>query len=322
MTPETSSENSDVSELTDQEAAERRFSEIGRRLREGRQKRAMSLAEVATQLHLPSIVIDDIEQGRLTRLAPLYRRGYVANYARLLGLDEQDLLARLGSDSPPQLTRVLPVKSPRFKFDRYMKLASYLIVTIVIVPPLIMIYLNTGSRLFHDGRESVVEQLERAPLDLDRPAVDNAEEASTVERPTQSGGLSNRPSINQPVAASTLPLSGIRPLRDSATEPERSISLTPPSEPESSDPVVFELLVRLKEDSWVEITDADEQRLEYDLLRAGQSRSYLGQAPFRILLGRSNAVELSMDGQALRYEGDERADVVTLVVQQDGQVLR
>lgn len=52
------------------------------------------------------------------------------------------------------------------------------------------------------------------------------------------------------------------------------------------------LKLSLQSDSWVEITDAQGERLEYDLIHAGSSKIYDGQAPFRILIGRATGAEL------------------------------
>lgn len=59
------------------------------------------------------------------------------------------------------------------------------------------------------------------------------------------------------------------------------------------------LQVSVTADSWVEISDADGRELEMDLLRGGSIKSYQGKMPFRILIGRASAVNLSMNGEAV-----------------------
>ncbi len=72
------------------------------------------------------------------------------------------------------------------------------------------------------------------------------------------------------------------------------------------------LQIVVSADSWVEITDANGQELEMDLLRGGSERDYHGQPPFRILFGRSSAVRLSMDGEAVDLTAFTHDDVVQL----------
>ena len=57
------------------------------------------------------------------------------------------------------------------------------------------------------------------------------------------------------------------------------------------------LRVSASGDSWIEIIDGNGTSLEMDLLRAGAERDYEGVAPFRVLLGRSSAVKLYLNGR-------------------------
>ncbi|AKS41922.1 RodZ domain-containing protein [Wenzhouxiangella marina] len=293
-----------------------RFKAIGQRLLDERQAQGLSQAEVASRLHLSGLLLEDLERGRVERLAPLYRRGYISNYARLLGLDEAELLSMLDQEEPPRLTEVLPVRRPRFRFDRYMKFATYVLVTVAIVPPIIMIYLNTGAALFDAEEGSVTEGVERS-LSLDLGASNAAPGAGAG---TSSADMANG---TQPISASTLPLSAIRARRPEELQASENdlAPIAPPAEA-LLEPESFELTVHLHEDSWIEITAGDDQRLEYDLLRSGQSRTYRGEPPFQVLIGRSSAVDLLLNGEPLSYEGHERADVVELTIGQDGQIQR
>jgi len=285
------------------------YREIGERLRAQRIERDLSLADAARQLHLPGIVLDDLEAGRIERLAPLYRRGYIKNYALLIGLDPAPLLAALEPDEPPRLTEVLPVRRSRFRFDRYMKVATYLIVTTVIVPPLVIIYLHSGASLF-DRSEKPVQATEST--------------RDIVISPLQSQGADSREVAGDQarhVSASALPLAAIRPLRESADSSVPSTVPDTATAPEVMEQP-FELVVRLREDSWIEIAAADGERLEYDLLRAGQERRYQGEPPFRILLGRASSVDLLVDGKVLGYDGDNRGDIAELTLLADGNIQR
>ena len=78
----------------------------GRRLRETRQARGMELARVAHQLHLSPTLIAALEQDDYDALpGPVFVTGYLRNYARLLGIDPEPLLAgyrqRVPQPEPP-----------------------------------------------------------------------------------------------------------------------------------------------------------------------------------------------------------------------------
>lgn len=91
---------------------------------------------------------------------------------------------------------------------------------------------------------------------------------------------------------------------------------------DAAGPLLSALEVELLDDSWVEIHDAEGTRLEYDLLRGGQIRNYQGQPPFRLLVGRSSAVKLQVNGHAVTWEGHDSGVVAEIAVAADGQVQR
>jgi len=288
------------------------FVAIGRTLREQREQQNRSIADLVELLRLPGVVIEDLEAGRSGCLAPLYRRGYVANYARALGLDPTPMLHLLGANRPAQQA-VLPSSSVttnrrRPRSDTMLKFATYVIATTVIVPPLIMIYLSYGASLFDSagrGEEPV------SPIS-----------AATGEPTERHASTELDSPIVRHLSASTLPLPG---MRASQMVKESTVLAAPASGPENdaatAQDSVFELTVRLVDDSWVEITDSEETRLEYDLLRDGRVVRYAGQPPLRVLLGRGNAVELEFAGQPLSFAGHDRPGLVEFSIDEHGRII-
>lgn len=84
---------------------------LGDRLRSGRRARALSLEQAAQALHLEESLLAAIEEERFAVVgAPVFVRGHLRNYARLLGLDEEAILAAYRSADPsselaPRLAR-------------------------------------------------------------------------------------------------------------------------------------------------------------------------------------------------------------------------
>jgi cytoskeleton protein RodZ len=75
------------------------------------------------------------------------------------------------------------------------------------------------------------------------------------------------------------------------------------------------LSITTSADTWVEISDAAGEQLELDLIRAGTSREYRGQAPFEVMIGRASAVELSLDGRDINLGPHTRGNVARLTLQ-------
>ncbi len=81
----------------------------GRRLRIARQARGMSQADIAAQLHLSSTIINALETDEHERMpGPVFVRGYLRNYARLLGLDENDVLSEYGGNTQARTPNATP----------------------------------------------------------------------------------------------------------------------------------------------------------------------------------------------------------------------
>jgi cytoskeleton protein RodZ len=66
----------------------------GERLKRAREQAGLSVERVAKDLYLDARVVRIIEDNKFSELgAPVYAKGYLSRYARLLGVGEQDILA-------------------------------------------------------------------------------------------------------------------------------------------------------------------------------------------------------------------------------------
>lgn len=71
------------------------MNELGHILREARETKGLTLAEVENDIRINSRFLEALENGEYARLpTPVHVRGFLRNYARFLGLDPQPLLAR------------------------------------------------------------------------------------------------------------------------------------------------------------------------------------------------------------------------------------
>jgi cytoskeleton protein RodZ len=82
---------------------------LGDRLRSARRARAMSIDQAARALHLEEAILQALEDERFAELgAPVFVRGHLRSYARLLGLAEDGVLEayRLADPASEALPRV------------------------------------------------------------------------------------------------------------------------------------------------------------------------------------------------------------------------
>ena len=82
--------------------------EFGHILREARETKGLTLAEVQDQIRINARFLDALERGDYEMLpTPVHVRGFLRNYARFLGLDPRPLVdryERVLSQPPPAAT--------------------------------------------------------------------------------------------------------------------------------------------------------------------------------------------------------------------------
>ncbi len=75
----------------------------GARLRGAREAMALTIEAAAERLRLNAALVLAMEEDRLALLgAPVFARGHLRNYAALLGLPEDEILAAFGSVEIPE----------------------------------------------------------------------------------------------------------------------------------------------------------------------------------------------------------------------------
>jgi cytoskeletal protein RodZ len=90
---------------------------LGEEFRSAREARGLSLSDVAERLHIRSVYLAAIEDEDWKAIgAPVYVRGFMRTYARFLGLDAEDAVARFAASAgsaPPPGTPVRAEERPR-----------------------------------------------------------------------------------------------------------------------------------------------------------------------------------------------------------------
>lgn len=273
----------------------------GERLKHRREKRKLDLAEVAQELHIDEAVMRAIEEDRIGHMAPLYRRGYVRNYARHLGFDAdeiQEMLDEVDSEEP-QLHTVFPEAGNPRQAERWIKATSYVLASLLV-----------GTLAWQFTFEAVrLSQPNGADAEV---GVSSSQAPGGRDAVSQSGAGSGH--VNASIA-SLEKLPRQRPPATGATGAQ-AWSAIQTAEPAAAGEARLELSA--SGDSWVEITDADGRQLELDLVRGGTSKQYQGKAPFSIQLGRASAVSLRHNGVTIDLAPYTRGEVTQMKLYADG----
>lgn len=255
---------------------------IGAQLQTARAARGWSVQEVASRLRIRPALVEALECGDYAPFtAVAYARGQLRNYARLIGLDEQALLAQfqapaLGSDG--KILRRAPELHPRRPW--LVRLGGLAIVGVLAV---------LGALWAGADRSPQTPPASPGPVEIAAPPA-----------PPPSAEPERAPVQPEPVAvppADTAPAAGAA---EPAPEPGSAASPAAVSAPETlppATPALAELRLRSRAVSWVEVTDRHGQRLVYELVGPDQERVVSGEPPLRLLLGNAPAITVVFGGR-------------------------
>lgn len=305
----------------------------GQILKRARENKNLTVAAIATLMNLDLRTVEALERGDQGKLpAPIFVRGYLRGYARLVGVSETTVLDAYQAQAPrepvprPVGFSKVPVR-PAFRAPA-LPWRGLLLVIVVLVA--VWLGIQWGPQLIArlTGAATPVTAQPELPIvtsPTDSSAVQTAPrpepqmpETPTAELPAMERGRVDLPLPVPSVAPSPAPSN--EPVQPAA-EPEPASppddsdfgagaqqTSTEPTAPTASGETRLEL--RVSDDSWVEVHAADGSKLVIDLLHKGETRTVTGKAPLSVLLGNAAGVEISVDGKPFdhrRYDRDNIA---------------
>lgn len=292
---------------------------VGKRLASARREQQREVAAVATGLHLRTEVVEALEAGDESALpAMTFVRGYIKTYARLLGLDEQDVLAALPSNDGYR-ARPLKAVGMRRKQPRRLPLGKGFVWLLVIALLLLLVLYGVP----------LVEQL----MDkANQPVEDNNSlELPFDASPSSSDELSlpafvNSPEMTELPEEAPMDTAMEEPEEISLTETEETLlpePVSPRAEVTVAEPVPAaekpatgpaEISMHFNEDSWVEM-ESHGRKLVVGTQRAGSQRTVHAEPPIQILLGNAPGVEITYRGKPVDLQRYRRGKVARLVLE-------
>lgn len=273
---------------------------LGQRLRAAREAKGWGAEDVGSRLRLPLQIIRDLEAERYEKIGyGIYLRGYLMSYARLVGVPTVliDPVLRDRSEAPP-LVASGTISHSRYLYQRYSVSALYLILTGVIIVPAVLLAMRAGMQPNVGAVSALDSSVVSAPA--------SPGEARGTGSETDASGQSATGAAAPPqhAAAETALVASLAPFQ----------ALSHKDEPaQRSEPVVpagaHTLRLTLKESSWVEVTSANGEKLEYGLLQGGSVRTYSSDQALEVRLGNCNGAEVETDGKAQDLAAYRHANV-------------
>ena len=298
-------------------------SSIGGQLRSAREKRELSVEDIARLLKLSPHQVVSIESGDWSHLpGKTIVRGFVRNYARLVGIDGDRLMGEmdgLGVHHSPQLqlTTGVPVNLPREGRADRRDIARVLMgMTALVVAILVYFFLP------RDAWQSVVDAYQAATqLNETAPTAETASDLPQPENvvpPPAPPAASTGVEAAAPVAEAAVPASADQPDVVPTPAPAAEMPVTPAGQNGQQDqPVASSAVVRFKFDqpSWVEIRDRGGKILLSQLNAAGSEKEVAGDPPLSLVVGNASYVTLWYKGKIVEMTKRSKDDVARLTIE-------
>lgn len=274
---------------------------VGAALRAARESRQLGLADVAQRLKLGVRQIEALENGDWAVLpGSTFVRGFVRNYARMLGIESETLLARLDTtlakpvvslDIPESASGSMPAPAAATgRRDR-----SFVVLGIVLALLAGVAYLMLPNDLsaLRDKAQGLLDAAARredkAPAPATAPAKDAAPEP--VFPPGQTPQQVMNPQLQAPPQ--------LEPAKADAGAPAAAGALR----------------LAFSGESWVEVRDRDGKVLFSEKRAAGGDQSLDGAPPLALVIGKASAVTLTWRGKAVDLAPHTKGEVARLTLE-------
>lgn len=293
---------------------------FGAKLAAARESRGMTVAEMAERLKLTPRQIEALEAEDWTGLPdPVFVRGFVRNYAKIVGVATEELLPAVNGVETVTQTITAPSAGVRLGSSpvaRWLMLPLLLVILFVTVVVGLYTWLRQGEHALLPAETAL--PAEDAAAIPPVPAGGRDAIVAVAPQSAASGTLQPMPATSsaplpdpqpapQPTAGrERTPVPPAAPVQaeDAPTAPAaapRAASAQEAAEPtpagtQSQGPVSMRFAPA--EDSWIQVVDAKGMRFS-KLVRGGSSEVVSGTPPFRLVVGNAATVSLVYNGHVI-----------------------
>lgn len=268
--------------------SEQNQASVGQVLRDAREAQGLTLENAAIRLRLMQRQIEAMEADDFAGLGqPVFARGFVRNYARLLGLAPEALLARMeGAPAEPATVSPLPPPSQRsWLTSPWVILLLLGVLLVAAVPVALYWWLNSDVEETHLVRAPAVQpRATPAPAPVLAPAP----------------ALAPAPVTELPVVEPAVSLPGVASPEPVPASPDAPV-VGPAAGATAAPATVAKGALHLEfgTDSWTEIKDASGKMLLRKLNVAGSSVDVSGVPPFNLVIGNAAQAKLTYNGRPI-----------------------
>lgn len=273
---------------------------FGAKLREARERRGVSLRQIANATKISVGALEALERNDISRLpGGIFSRAFVRSYAIEVGLDPdkaiQEFITQFPSDAPTSELVGVDNADPGVSVGGDRRTGGALLLLMLVGVPVV------GAILYFAmvGRTQATSSV--APVAASAAAPDSTRVAETPPAPSS-------PEPSPPVAGTAAPVATAVPAETPANPPLPAETTAPPP---SSQPIAEGVSVTLsvKRPCWVAASVDGTRRIER-LMEPGEQQTLDVKRDLVLTAGDASAITLTFNGAAVRPLG-KAGEVVT-----------
>ena len=305
----------------------------GELLRQAREKREWSQAEVARKLNLTVSSLNHVETGAFDKLpGHTFARGYIRAYAKLMDLDQAPLVEAFdqytGTHAKGSEVHSLGRIEEPVRLSHNILRGVSLLLLVAVVGGSFIWWQDQGSLRGKDLAKIALEHVEVESADgttqihpLDEPedqAVSASQQAESAPLPLEQAPAEQAtgtaaeaaPAVPAPAPAQQAPAAST-PAVSAPAVPAAPAAPTAPVAPVASVPAVAaaapaavpagsaKVAIQFTADCWTQVTDGNGKVLFSAVKRKGDNLELTGKPPFAVRLGFARGAQVSYNGQAV-----------------------
>lgn len=275
----------------------------GQLLRQAREQRNMSDADVALQLNLRLALVQQIEADQLdSSILITFVRGYLRAYARLVKLPEQQVLQAFeqqnaGNAEPSKPMQTFSNRTGHQATENRFMWLTYAI-GFILVLMLVLWWWQTTSPGAGDASQPPVAAATTDSLlatDNSSNSINSSDSSENSENSESSdtavitpdnvaAGSNNAAAVVDSqadfMASQTLPSLTSEPLAEEVPAAQQDV-----------------ITMNFQDNCWIDVLDADGNRIAYGTKEAGYQMTVSGKAPFVVTLGNPSVVRITLNNQ-------------------------
>lgn len=275
-----------------------------------REQKSLSVEHVADRLFLNIAVITALEEGNYAELPPpIFVRGYIRSYAKLLEVPSSDQLVLAYNAMQPDES--MPDMTPQIKYkDQVSNVSSKdwrVRLFSIIFFLLVAIFLVLGGVRTLSNHSPFGDSINASIPEINDDANSALEHTLVLPNLSETGtGLTYIPPLEEEEAVDQVAISVVTANNGNNDTPAELVVFTTEQ--------LHTAIVRYTQDSWTRIMDNANERVFEGIGKAGQSITVRGEPPFNMRFGVMQGVTVEYKNEIMRVDNHPRRDGRTVII--------